>query len=496
MLIARAKVPFHAVSDPISQAWARFRLRRLGLPDVIAGGAIGTSPQADLDAMKRERMRLLGEAQDILDEARSAGKELTSDQQQKYDELMADTKTRWQNIRNEEEMRLAEGLTLPNGQPAMKGTPGDSPTYIGMTSDDITRFSIRRLIAAKAGLITPKEAKFELEVDEAVARRSGKGMGGADGRSAIAHIPFEVMHGVERRDLDVTTEGADIVQVEHGGVIELLRNRMVTRAAGVRVMTGLRGDLLLPKHSAATTNTAWVTEGTAPTEGVPTFGQVKFSPSQLACYLDVTRQTLLQSSFDVEQFLRDDLASNLAIEIDRTVLHGSGSGSEPTGIFGTSGIGDVAGGANGAAPTWAHIVELETDVAVANADQGALAYISNAKVRGKLKNTERIASTGLFVWQDPANLAPATPATPLNGYRAFTTNQVKSDLVKGTVSTCSAIFFGNWEEGIVAIWSDLDILVDPYTGGSAGVVRLVALAFADFQVRHAASWSVMKDATT
>jgi HK97 family phage major capsid protein len=237
-----------------------------------------------------------------------------------------------------------------------------------------------------------------------------------------------------------------------------------------------------------------VTEGVAPTEGTGTFGQVKFSPSQLACYTDITRQTLLQTSFDVEQFIRADLAANLAIEVDRTVLHGSGSGAEPAGIFNTSGIGDVAGGANGLAPAWTHIVELETDVSVANADQGSLAYISNAAVRGKLKTVERVASTGLFVWQDPANLAPATPGTPLNGHRAFVTNQVRSDLTKGTFSSCSAIFFGNWEEGIVTFWADLEILVDPYTGSNAGVVRMVALAFADFQVRHAESFSVMKDA--
>ncbi len=240
----------------------------------------------------------------------------------------------------------------------------------------------------------------------------------------------------------------------------------------------------------------WVTEGNAPTEGVPTFGQVKFQPSQLSCYLDVSRQTLLQSSFDVEQFLRSDLAANLAIEIDRTVLHGSGSGAEPTGIFGTSGIGDVAGGTNGLAPIWAHAIELETDVSVANADLGSLAYITNSKVRGKLKVTEKASGTGLFVWQDPANVSPAMPGAPLNGYPAFVTNQVRSDLTKGTASTCSAIFFGNWEEGIVAVWSDLEILVDPYSGSSAGLVRLVALAFADFQVRHPESFSVMKDALT
>jgi HK97 family phage major capsid protein len=444
----------------------------------------------DLDALKRERQRVLAEAAELLSAANAEDRELKAEEQTKYDELMGDAKRRRTQIQNEDEMRLAESVTDSAGQPVTHAHPSESGSYIGMTREDVRNYSIRRGIAAKAGLIPTKDASMELEISEAVAKRSGK-----SDKAGSLFVPFEVTAGsMEQRDLTIATEGADIMEITHGSVIELLRKKMVTRAAGIRFLTGLNGDLLLPKHTTATTNTAWVTEGTAPTEGLAVFGQVKFSPSQLACYTDITRQTLLQGSFDVEQFIREDLASNLAIEIDRTILHGSGSGAEPAGIFNTSGIGDVAGGTNGAVPTWAHTVELETDVAVANADQGALAYITNANIRGKLKNTERVASTGLFVWQDPANLAPATPATPLNGYRAFVTNQVRSDLTKGTYSSCSAIFFGNWEEGIVAVWSDLEILVDPYTGANAGVVRLVALAFADFQVRHAESFSVMKDA--
>lgn len=439
----------------------------------------------DTDQLERERKKLLDEAGEIITAANTADRNLEPDEQVKYDEIMGKAKQRRNQIERELEMRLAEGT---DSNPVVKPHVSESGSYVGMTRQDVNKYSIRRGMAWAAGLIPASDAKLEVEISEAVAKRNGKGM-----TPGSFHVPFEVM-AAERRDLTVTAEGADIVEIEHGGVIELLRKRMITREAGVRVLTGLRGDLLLPVHTAATTNTAWVAEGVAPTEGVATFGQVKFSPSQLACYTDITRQTLLQTSFDVEQFIRNDLAANLAIEIDRTVLHGSGAGTEPLGIFATSGIGDVAGGTNGLAPAWAHIVELETDVAVANADLGSLAYISNAAVRGKLKTVERVAATGLFVWQDPANLAPATPGTPLNGYRAFVTNQVRSDLTKGTFSSCSAIFFGNWEEGIVTFWADLEILVDPYTGGNAGVVRMTALAFADFQVRHAASWSVMKDA--
>jgi HK97 family phage major capsid protein len=157
----------------------------------------------------------------------------------------------------------------------------------------------------------------------------------------------------------------------------------------------------------------------------------------------------------------------------------------------------VAGGTNGAAPTWAHIVALETEVAQDNAGVGALAYMTNTKVRGKLKTTEKASGTGLFVWQDPANVAPGMPGAPLNGYQAFVTNQVSSTLTKGTSSgVCSAIFFGNWAELFIGMWADLEILVDPYTSGTAGIVRLIALMNADLAVRHPESFACMKDALT
>lgn len=435
----------------------------------------------DIDAAERELQRKKDAYTAIAEEANINNKGvLEGEARERWESYMADASTLIDQIDRAKQMQALDGRTV-------KPAPND----LGLTRTERRRYSLSKHLAWKAGMIPANEAKLEVEIDEAIAKRST--LGSYKGSDAVAHIPFHVMAG-EQRDLTVATEGADIVEETHGGVIELLRKRMVTQAAGVRVLTGLRGDLILPKHTAATTNTAWVTEGNAPSEGTPTFGQVKFEPSQLTCYMDVTRQTLLQSSFDVEAFLREDLATNLAIELDRTVLHGSGSGAEPAGVFNTSSIGDVAAGTSGGAPTWAHIVELETDVAVANADMGSLAYITNAAVRGKLKTTERVSSTGLFVWQDPANLAPATPGTPLNGYRAFVTNQVRSDLTKGTYSSASAIFFGNWEEGIVGIWDDFSILVDPYTGGSAGIVRLVGMLFADFQVRHPESFSVMKDA--
>jgi hypothetical protein len=159
-----------------------------------------------------------------------------------------------------------------------------------------------------------------------------------------------------------------------------------------------------------------------------------------------------------------------------------------------SGIGTVAGGTNGLAPTYDHMVDLETAIANANADVGSMAYLTNTKVRGKLRKTQEFASTnGKAVWTSGRERGIGD----VLGYDAYTTNAVPSDLDKGTsTGVCSAIIMGVWSEFILGMWGGLDVMLDPYTGATAGTKRVVALQDLDFNVRHPAAFASMQDALT
>ena len=130
---------------------------------------------------------------------------------------------------------------------------------------------------------------------------------------------------------------------------------------------------------------------------------------------DISRKMLLQSSLDVEAFVRNDLATSLALAIDSAAINGTGASNQPTGILNTSGIGSVVGGTNGAAPDWSDIVDLESQLALDNADIGNLGFLTNAKVRGKLLQTEKASTTAQYVWSDNNSL---------RGYNAAVSNQV------------------------------------------------------------------------
>lgn len=360
---------------------------------------------------------------------------------------------------------------------------------IGLNEKEVKRFSFLRAINALANPSDRKAqeaAGFERECSEAVGQKLGRSAQG-----------FYVPNDVQRRDLTVGTNGAGGYTVSTdliaSSFIDLLRNRMIVSRMGAQVLSGLTGQVAIPRQTGGAT-AYWVAESGAPTESTQAFDQVTMTPRTLGAFNDISRKLLLQSSMDIEALVRADLAKVIALEIDRAAIHGSGSSNQPTGIVATSGIGSVAGGTNGLAPTWAHMVELWSDVAVANADFGSTGYLTNSKVIGKLMTTEKASNTAQFIC---AGFPDADGMTSIGGARAGVSNQVASNLTKGTSSgVCSAVVFGNFADLIIGNWGTLDLIVDPYTASTSGTVRVVALQDVDIAVRHAESFSAMLDALT
>ena len=113
--------------------------------------------------------------------------------------------------------------------------------------------------------------------------------------------------------------------------------------------------------------------------------------------------------------------------------------------------------------------------------------MSNYKVAGKLKQTDKASSFGEFILD----------GGEVNGYEFLLTNQVPSTLTKGSASNvCSAIIFGNWADLMMGMWGGLDLTVDPYSESTKGTIRVVAFQDVDVALRHAESFAAMQDALT
>lgn len=356
--------------------------------------------------------------------------------------------------------------------------PVSDPAMLGMDAKEVRQYSLVRAINA-AAVRDWKGAELEREASEAVEQRTGKAAQGF-------YVPMDVQ--VEKRATMAAgyTVATDLLAASF---IDMLRNRPAVMQAGATFLGGLVGNVAIPRQTAGAT-AYWVGENTDITgESHPTVDQVTMTPHALGAYSDLGRQLLLQSSVDVENLVRMDLSKVIALAIDLAALSGTGLTVYPKGVAAQDNVGAVACGTDGAAPTWAKIVQMETEVATDNADLGNMAYIVNAKARGFMKSNPKVATYGdRMMWND------AAPDTPVNGYKTIVSNQCRATLTKASGTGLSEMFFGNWADLIIGQWGGLDIIVNPYTGAKQGLVQIVALQDVDICVRHGESFSRIADA--
>jgi len=322
---------------------------------------------------------------------------------------------------------------------------------------------------------------LEREVSDEIAKRQGR-----EARGFYAPDSF----WTGKRDLTVGTDSAGgfLKPTDHLGdqFIDALRNRLVLNQLGTRFMSGLRGDVAIPKLSAGV-SAGFVAENGATAEVNATFAQVTMSPKSLGAFTDVSRLLMIQSDPSVEQIVRDDLLNAIAQKIEDVAIEGAGS-NEPTGILETTGIGSVAIGTNGGNATWGSVVDLIKEVEQDNAAIGEVNFLTNSKVKSHLAQTAKVSSTdSVMILNDPW--------TSLYGYNMAVTNQVPSDLTKGTGTGLSALIAGDFSQLMVGLFSTSDVLVDPYTGGSSGAVRIRVMQEVDVAVRHAQSFAAITDIT-
>lgn len=353
-----------------------------------------------------------------------------------------------------------------------------SALHIGMSAQEARRYSLgRALVAAVTG--NWRDAGLEMECSRAVEKIMGRAPEGF-------FVPFDIW----RRDFNVgtATEAGNLVGTELRGDMftDALRNAMVMGKLGVTFLSGLSGNVDLPRKATGAT-LGMLTEIGSGSESSPVTAKATLSPKRIGAYTEVSKQALIQSALALENMIRDDLVTGGGVLLEYQSINGAGTGAEIRGLRNVSGIGAVVGGTNGLAPAWSHIVDLESACANANAEPDRTAgYLLNTKTRGKLKQTQ-FATNLPFIWQNGDQ--------PLNGYRAVITNNVPSNLTKGTSTTvCSAgLFSSDWAMTTIGLFGAPDVTVDPYSKADTGQVKITLNLFADMQHRQPATVSAIND---
>lgn len=341
-------------------------------------------------------------------------------------------------------------------------TEAEQTGVIGMSDKDIGRYSITKAIREMAS--DRALTGLEKEASAEFGRRF------AGGRQAKGFwVPFDV----QQRALNASTATAGGFTVgstlQTGSMIELLRNRMALDKVNPTYLSGLVGNVAIPRVTGGAT-AYWLPESGAVTASQQTFGQIGLTPHKLVANSSFTKDLLNQSSIGIEGFIRNDLMKTLALKRDLAGISGSGNAGEPIGVMNATGINTLT---FGAAATWAKVIQFETEIAADSADGGSMAYITTAATRGKWKGAVKVAGQAHFLWE----------GNEVNGYPAFVSQQVPSDRV----------IFGDFSNLIIADWAGLDVVVDPYSRADYAEIKVITTMWCDFAVRHPEGFCVSSD---
>jgi HK97 family phage major capsid protein len=413
-----------------------------------------------LHELQQARTAKTAEMRGLLDAATAANRDLSDAEQTRFDALKGECAGL--------EKRIANAETVAE----MERRASATPVAGGPTTRDLRGYSVAR---ALRGAMEGRLDGLEGEMSQELSR-------GREMRGNIM-IPVEMLLG-ERRAMQTGGSAGALVSTDHmaGLFIDRLRPAMKVEALGATVIGGCVGNLEIPRLTASAA-AAWVAEDGAPGRSEPGFDKVTMAPKTVAAETQFSRRLMLQSSPQVEGIVRSDLAFMLSAALDKAAIKGGGA-NEPGGVLSLLPAGQIhALGANGGVPTPDDMADLDALLDIANVD-AATAFLTNARVKrvaNKAKDT-----VGQYYGLDRF----------FAGERYEFSNQVPADLTKGTGAGLSAILYGAWADLLIAYWSAVDVLVNPYHPdvASKGGVLIHAFLDADVAVRHVESFAAIIDA--
>ncbi len=409
-----------------------------------------------LQQIREAKAAKVAEARALANKADTEKRSLTADEVSKFDAIKGEIEAL-----ESEETRAAFLAEAERRSAGVAITGGGGDTYAQLVGQVNVLDVLRAQVENRA--LSGAAAEYHAETE----RRTGRKAQGI----------FVPMAALEQR-VNTTTSAPELVPTTHRAdlYIQPFRNRLLARRLGVRVLSGLQGNLVIPKHGTGL-SVGWVAENQAVPESDMAPDSVSLSPKHAGGVTELSRQLIMQGSPDVEQLVRDEFAYILAQAIDSALIKGGGA-NEPDGVLSTVGIQT----ANLATLNWANVLAMKLKAEQVNAD--AVNWVMSPEAGAKFAGTEKSTGTGIYLMGDD---------NKIGGIPAYVTNQVPDNITPNP-DTGIAIL-GDWSQVMLGIWSEIDILVNPYaeTPYRRGGVLVRAMSTVDVAVRHPEAFVVASD---
>ena len=252
---------------------------------------------------------------------------------------------------------------------------------------------------------------------------------------------------VLRSTMTVAAEGDDVVATDVYDVWEPLRANNVLVNAGMRVYSGLVGDVQIPLYSKG--NVAWKGETATAEDGNGAFTSVTLSPKRICGRFPISLQFLAQTTPDVEACIRKDIALAVMDKIESTVLgSAAGSATQPAGLAYNASATTIS--------NYAALTGVEADIESYNFSN--INFVASPHFKGAMKAME-INDHGM-VYNDGK----------IDEYPTEVTSNVASSYA--FVGDFSNLALGLWDEVRIDTVADSQTLAD-------GQIMVIVNAFAD-----------------
>ena len=418
----------------------------------IAWAPFQESPQMQLHQIREARAAKVQEARSLL----ASTPQLNAEGQAKFDKLKSEITALEADEQRAQFIEDAERRSL--------GAPVDKAR-----NELEGQVNVLDAIACQ---IENRSASGALAEFQAEAKRQG-----LTARNGGILVPTSIF---EKRTTMTTTGAAAVVPDDYRAdqFIGLLRNSLIVRQLGARVLSGLRGDTVLPKATGAAT-AYWVGEGDALTESNTTYSSIKLEPKTVGALTAFSRQLALQSNPAIESLLRDDISAVVGLAVDKALIHGTAVAKQPVGILNVAGIQT----ASLSTLTWAALVAMLEKLGLENV--AANAIVTHAKAATKLQTTLKNAANGAEYLLQNGRIAELP---------AYITNQL--DAKAGSPAT-GRVIAGDFSQIVIGEWGVTEILANPYATGyyEKGDVQIRILHTMDAVVRQPKAFVVADDLT-
>ncbi|MFI0596142.1 phage major capsid protein [Streptomyces griseus] len=222
---------------------------------------------------------------------------------------------------------------------------------------------------------------------------------------------------------------------------------------------------------------AWRNENAAIAEGDLTFDAVTLTARSMSFLVKMSRELIEDSAPNIVGIIERDLAAQVALELDRVALRGSGTAPEPRGVLNQTGVTITTHGADGTEmATLGHDMLIDAQATIRAFNHEPTAVIDAPRTEqglAKLKDT-----AGQYI-QPPAGLLTRYP-----------TNQIPTNLTVGTSTDCSEVYTGDWAQLYFGLRTGpMNIqLVERYA--DVGQVALLIWMRGDIALAHGEAFTV------